>query len=174
MTERTIEVAVFHHRLASQLQNQCLENIIESTSKSSDIEFSLNHNVIEDVTISEILLNASRKRRKEGMDFKMDRFLFLIYLEQETSWVAQTVKNLPAVQEPQVQSLGWEDPLEKGMATHSRILAWRIPWTEEPSRLWSMGSQRDMTEFALMGEQEKIYYDDSYLLSQWETLWRNK
>ena len=108
------------------------------------------------------------------MDFKMDRFLFLIYLEQETSWVAQTVKNLPAVQEPQVQSLGWEDPLEKGMATHSRILAWRIPWTEEPSRLWSMGSQRDMTEFALMGEQEKIYYDDSYLLSQWETLWRNK
>ena len=45
------------------------------------------------------------------------------------------VKNLPAMQETQVQSLGWEDPLEKGMATHFSILAWRIPWTEEPGRL---------------------------------------
>ena len=56
--------------------------------------------------------------------------------------VAQTVKNLPAVQETLVQSLGLEDPLEKGMATHSSILAWRIPWTEEPDRLQSMESQR--------------------------------
>ena len=52
------------------------------------------------------------------------------------------VKNLPAVQKTQVQSLGWEDPLEKGMATHSSILAWKIPWTEDPYRLQSMGSQR--------------------------------
>ena len=52
------------------------------------------------------------------------------------------VKNLPAMQEMQVQSLGWEDPLEKGMATHSSILAWRIPWTEEPDRLQSIGLQR--------------------------------
>ena len=55
------------------------------------------------------------------------------------------VKNLPAMQEPQeiqVQSLGWENPLEKDMATHSSILAWRIPRTEEPGRLQSMGSQR--------------------------------
>ena len=52
------------------------------------------------------------------------------------------VKNLPAVQETQVQSLGQEDPLEKGMATHSRILAWRIPWTQEPGGLHSMGLQR--------------------------------
>ena len=51
------------------------------------------------------------------------------------------VKNLPAMWETQVQSLGWEDPLEKGMATHSSILAWRIPWTEEPGRLQSMGSR---------------------------------
>ena len=55
--------------------------------------------------------------------------------------VAQMVKNLPAVQEAQVRSLGWEDPLEKEMASHSRILAWRIPWTEEPGGLQSMGSQ---------------------------------
>ena len=52
------------------------------------------------------------------------------------------LKNLPAMQETQVQSLSWEDPLEKGMATHSSILAWRIPWTEEPSGLPSMVSQR--------------------------------
>ena len=59
------------------------------------------------------------------------------------------VKNPPAVQEiseTQVRSLGWKDPLEKEMATHSSILAWRIPWTEEPGRLQSMGLQRlDMT-----------------------------
>ena len=58
--------------------------------------------------------------------------------------VAQTVKNLPAMQETWVQSLGWEDALEKEMATHSRILAWRIPWTEEPGGLQS--KELDMTE----------------------------
>ena len=52
------------------------------------------------------------------------------------------VKNLPAVQETQVHSLGWEDPLEKEMATQSSVLAWEIPWMEEPGRLQSMGSQR--------------------------------
>ena len=54
----------------------------------------------------------------------------------------QLVKNLLAVQETQVQFQGWEDPLEKGMATHSSILAWRIPWTEEPGGLQSMRSSR--------------------------------
>ena len=57
------------------------------------------------------------------------------------SLVAQMVKNLPAVQETQVQSLGQEDPLEKGMATHSSILACKIPWTEEPGRLQFMELQ---------------------------------
>ena len=55
--------------------------------------------------------------------------------------MAQTVKNLPAVQETRVLSLGWEYPLEKGMATHSSILAWRILWSEEPGGVKSMGSQ---------------------------------
>ena len=58
-------------------------------------------------------------------------------------------KNLPAMQEMQetwVGSLGWEDPLKEGMAIHSSILAWRIPWTEEPSRLQFMGSELDTTE----------------------------
>ena len=57
------------------------------------------------------------------------------------SLVAQTVKNLPAMLENWVQSLGREDPLEKGMATHSSILAWRIPWAEKPGGLQSMGSK---------------------------------
>ena len=56
--------------------------------------------------------------------------------------MAQIVKNLPVIQETQVQSLGWEDPLEKGMATHSSILAGRVPQTEEPGGLQSMGLQR--------------------------------
>ena len=64
------------------------------------------------------------------------------YACQGASLVAQMVKNLPAVQETWVRSLGREDPLEKGMSTHSNILAWRIPWTEEPGGPQSMGSQR--------------------------------
>ena len=56
--------------------------------------------------------------------------------------MAPTVRNSPVKQETQVRSLGQEDPREKGMATHSSILAWKIPWTEEPGRLQSMGSQR--------------------------------
>ena len=56
--------------------------------------------------------------------------------------MAQKVKNLPAMQETRVRSLGQEDPLEIGMATHSSILAWRIPWTEEPGGLQSMGLRR--------------------------------
>ena len=56
--------------------------------------------------------------------------------------MAQRVKRLPAMQEAWVRSLDWEDPLEKEMATHSSTLAWKIPWTEVPDRLQSMGSQR--------------------------------
>ena len=59
-----------------------------------------------------------------------------------TALVAHVVKSQPGMQEPLVQYLGPEDPLEEEMATHSSILAWRIPWTEEPGRLQSMGSQR--------------------------------
>ena len=64
-----------------------------------------------------------------------------------TSLVAQTVKRLPTMRETRVQSLGWEDVLEKEMAAHSSILAWKIPWTEEPGRLQSMGCKvSDTTE----------------------------
>ena len=63
-------------------------------------------------------------------------------IDLETSLVAQTVKSLSTMWETQVQSFGWEDPLEKEMAIHSRTIAWKIPWPEEPGRLQSMGSQR--------------------------------
>ena len=67
-------------------------------------------------------------------------------LPLRASLIAQSVKNLPAMQESQVRFLGREDSLEKEVATHSRILAWRIPWIEEPARLQSMGLQEsDMT-----------------------------
>ena len=62
--------------------------------------------------------------------------------------MAQTVKNLPAMWETWVRSLGWEDPLEKEMAIHSSTLAWKIPWIEEPDRLESMGTRLDdFTQF---------------------------
>ena len=76
----------------------------------------------------------------------MGAYLQLYFREKPykdwASLVAQMVKNLPAMQVTWVRSLGWEDPLEKGMATHSSILAWRILWTEEPEGLQSMGSRR--------------------------------
>ena len=68
--------------------------------------------------------------------------LFLLFITLGSSLVAQMVKRLPTMWETRVRSLGWEDLLEKEMATHSSTLAWKILWTEEPGRLPSMGSQR--------------------------------
>ena len=70
------------------------------------------------------------------------KYLLVVIHLWLTSLVAQTVKLLPAMWETQVQSLGWEDPLEKEMASHSSTLAWKIPRTNEPGRLQSVGSQR--------------------------------
>ena len=66
----------------------------------------------------------------------------VIWPEANVSTVAQTVKNLPAMQETSVRFMGWEVPLEKGMEIHSSILAWRTPWAEKPGGLQSLGSQR--------------------------------
>ena len=80
---------------------------------------------------------------------------FYMAFSQSCSLVVQLVKNLPAIWETWTQSLGQEDPLEKGMATHSSILAWRSPWTEEPGGLSSMESQEeDMTEWLIFSFQE--------------------
>ena len=70
------------------------------------------------------------------------------------SLVARTIKNLPAMKETWDQFLGWEDSLEKGMATHSSILAWRIPWTEEPGGLQSIGSRRFGHDLATEQQQQ--------------------
>ena len=72
--------------------------------------------------------------------FLKNLLIWLRWVLVGASLVAQMVKSLPAVWETWVPSLGWEDPLEKGMATHSSILAWRIPWTEEPGGLQSIVS----------------------------------
>ena len=69
-------------------------------------------------------------------------FIYMLICICRASLVVQMVKNLPATQKTWVRPLGWEDPLEKGMATHSRILAWRIHWPEEPGELQSVESQR--------------------------------
>ena len=66
----------------------------------------------------------------------------VMQMKTGASLMAQMVKRLPTMRKTRVRSLGWEDPLEKEMATHSSILAWKIPWTEEPGRLQSMGLQR--------------------------------
>ena len=80
-------------------------------------------------------------------------------VRKHQSLVAQTVKSLPAMQKIQVRSLGQEDPLEESMATHSRILAWRIPWTKEPGGLQSMGSQRVGHD----GAKNTFTYRDKYI-----------
>ena len=79
--------------------------------------------------------------------------------------VAQTVRNLPVIQETQVWSLGQEDPLEKEMATHYSILAWGIPWTEEPGGLWSVGLQKSKTRLSNWKQQQICI-----LLIGWEQL----
>ena len=75
-------------------------------------------------------------------DSAVTSFSFVLSFSFRAFPVTQPVKNPPAMQETQVRSLGWEDPLGKKMAAHSRILAWKIPWMEEPGGLQSMGLQR--------------------------------
>ena len=99
-----------------------------------------NINLWEDIKLESFCI-----AKKQSTEWKVNlqngkKYLQIMYLKGVP--VAQTVKNLPATQETRVRFLGWEDPPEEGMATHSSILAWRIPWTEEPGGLQSMGSQR--------------------------------
>ena len=82
------------------------------------------------------------KEYKSGPGLHHYLYLQLTFIQGQTALVAQMVKNLPAMQETQVQSLGEENPLEEEMATHFSILAWEIPWTEEPGGLQSTGSQK--------------------------------
>ena len=97
-------------------------------NKEGNSDISFNMDELEDVMVNE------NKTRTNVYDST--------HMGIRASLVAQMVKNLPAMWETWVRPLSWEDPLKKGTATHSSILAWRIPWTEEPGRLQSMGSQR--------------------------------
>ena len=83
--------------------------------------------------------SSSSSRNKKG---KWEKKKIWVHTIKQASLLAQMVKNLHAMREAWVRSLDWEDPLKKGMAAHFSILAWRIPWTEEPGRLQTMGSQR--------------------------------
>ena len=76
--------------------------------------------------------------------------------------MAQLVKNPPAMQETWIQSLGWEDPLEREMAIHSSILAWETAWTEEPGGLWSMGSQIVRHNLANKQQQSEVKHIFSF------------
>ena len=92
-----------------------------------------------------------------------------------TSLVAQTVKCLSTMRETRVRALGWEDPLEKEIAIHSSTIAWKIPWTEEPGRLQSMGSQRVGHDWAtsltsLCGEAVNTYHLSDHIWQCWPTI----
>ena len=96
------------------------------------------------------VITVTKKSKQSHFEILLKALRCMCYTQKRiplcyTNWaslVAQTVKRLPAVQETWAQPLGWEDPLEEGMATHSSILAWEIPRTEKPGRLRSMGLQR--------------------------------
>ena len=88
-----------------------------------------------------------------------------VYVLWRASLMAQMVKKLSAMQETEetwVWSLGWEDPLEKGMATHSRILVWRIPWTEEPGGLQSIGLQRVRHHWSHLAHTQAYIYNSDF------------
>ena len=87
---------------------------------------------------------------------KLPRASTVFSINQWVSLVAQMVKSLPAMWETQVQSLCWEDPLEKGMATHSSILAWEIPWIEKPGGLKSTRSQKDATNLNFLPQPTRL------------------
>ena len=91
--------------------------------------------------------------------YKLIKLKFRNTLKYMGFLVAQMVKNLPATRETWVPSLGWEDPLEKGMVTHSNILAWRIPWTEESGGLQSMGSKR-------VGHDRETKHRNTYIIGR--------
>ena len=93
-------------------------------------------------------------------------------IENETSLVAQTVKRLSTMRETRVRSLGREDPLEKEMAIHSSTIAWKIPWTEEPGRLQSMGLQRVRQDLAT--EQQQLMWVDVQSVTQSEVSQKEK
>ena len=93
--------------------------------------------------------------------YHWDTWAWLKLFETEVYMVAQTVKNLPAMHKAWVWSLGWEDPLEEGMATHTSFLAWRIPWTEEPGRS-SIGLHRVGHDWSDLAHTQRLVLGSSF------------
>ena len=131
----------------SEIEEKCIEHIIWFKNKCG-FQFCC-HPLVLPNDLQEAFLSLVVHNLSHDFCYFVLQFAHLIMLTSHdcASLVAQMVKNLPAMWETWVQSLGWEDALEKGMATHSSILAWRILWTEEPGGVQSMGSQRDTTEW---------------------------
>ena len=129
-------------------------------SKQSPIAFGSPQNVTHPVEKNHFLSSSYYNKGKDSVCFRTGAWQIW------SSLVTQTVKNSPAMQETRVRSLVWEDPLEKGMATHPSILVWRISWIEEPGGLQSMGSQR-------VGQDELITLSLSHSLisAVWAFLW---
>ena len=109
-------------------------------------------------------LNPQKKRNAAFRQMIQEVWVLNLPLTRGTL-VAQMVKHLPAMRETRVQSLGWDNPLEKEMATHSSTLAWKIPWIEEPGRLQSMGSQRVRRDWATSQCQLHAADTNSHLLA---------
>ena len=116
-------------RMGEQNVVHMYDGMLLGLKKEGNSDISFNMDELED-----IMVNENKTKRQMLYDFT--------YMGIRASLVAQTVKNLPAMWETWVRPLSWEDPLKKGKATHSSILAWRIPWTEEPGRLQSTGLRR--------------------------------
>ena len=110
----------------------------------SPLQYSCLENPMDRGTWWAIVYRGAKSRTwlKQLSTLARSKVLWSDTLVMWASLAAQTIKNLPAMLETPVRSMGWEDPLEKRMATYSSILAWRIPWTEEPCRLQSTGLQR--------------------------------
>ena len=121
--------------------------------------------------------HLKNKIHKNRVNAKIPSIIYII--PALYNFVAQIVKNLPAIVETQVQSLGQEDPMEKGMATHSGILAWETPWTEKPGGLHSVGSQRvghDWATFALAFLYKKSHHftGDQGCANTLEAYWQTR
>ena len=103
--------------------------------------------------------HAAAKKKKKMLD--------LMWKFNEASQVPLVVKNLPASAETRIQSLHWEDPLEEGTAAHFSMLAWRIQWTEEPGRLWSIGSQKSQTRLKGPSVHPHTYTHKTHFKIHW-------
>ena len=140
LVSRTIDPFTESDKIVTGILYNCCENyplnICPFTWKNAELSYYKNNK--KNISLSGFSIKSSTW----PMMLNKNLWIKFMYRRWWTFLVAQMVKNLPAKQEMQVPSLHWEDPLKKGVATHSNVLAWRIPWTKEPGGLQSIESQR--------------------------------